>query len=217
MLLKVLTTRDVRLGGAKHALHAEPADASDRLLTPLSPEGCAAVRDALARYLYGRLFDWVVRAINERLGGGNGGKGGDAKAPLIHLVDLFGFEMLRVNSFEQLCINYADERLHQLFVEQILVAEEIAHLDEGVAWPRLMLPDNQPCIDLLSNRGHGLPDGLLQLLDNTTRLPNATEASFFTQVHEVKPLAAPSGRKPTPGPPPPLPRRHPPIARCCGC
>ena len=52
------------------------------------------------------------------------------------------------------------------------MTEEVTHLDEGISWPRLLLPDNQPCVDLLANRGHGLPDGVLWLLDNETRLPN---------------------------------------------
>ena len=116
---------------------------------------------------------------------------GGAKTTLsVGLLDLFGFESFETNSFEQLCINYANEALQHFFVQCTFHAEELLHHEEGVAWSPVWYPDNREALDLLAKA----PTGLFHILDAVCRTPQATDTTFATQlfqVHASHPLLAP--------------------------
>jgi len=162
----------------------------ERIVKPLEPAAATESRDALAKTLYARLFDWLVTAINRRIsslggnangaaGAANGG-GAQATRRSIGILDIYGFECFETNSFEQLCINLANERLQQQFNAQVLAGEQAEYAAEGVDWSYIDFVDNQDCLDLLEGCGGGgggaggACEGVFPLIDEACRLPRAT-------------------------------------------
>mmetsp|Transcript_33071 Transcript_33071/g.93600 ORF Transcript_33071/g.93600 Transcript_33071/m.93600 type:complete len:1272 (+) Transcript_33071:218-4033(+) len=130
-------------------------------------------RDALAKALYAALFDWLVRRINESLGDPKKLK----KAQSINILDIYGFEHFKVNSFEQLCINFANERLQQQFNKYLFKLEQEEYAREGIDWAHVDFEDNQECVDLIEQK---MPRGVgvLSLLDEECVFPKATDETF---------------------------------------
>jgi myosin-5 len=120
-------------------------------------------RDALSKALYSHLFNWLVQLLNKTIANkaeskdGDGNTASTSTVEFIGLLDIFGFEIFKVNSFEQLCINYANERLQRHFNEYMLLQEQIIYEDEGINWKRITFSDNQQCLDLIDNKVHGKP------------------------------------------------------------
>jgi myosin-5 len=168
------------------------------LLIKLTPQQASGARDSLARGLYELAFVWLVAAINAGLGRGAAADGdAGAASPFVGLLDVFGFEDFEHNSFEQLCINYANERLQQLLVERLFRLEAKLYADEGVPHPSgggSSFADNLGCVLLLS----GKPSGIFRLLDSACITPQASDAKFIAAVnatHSANPfLGAPSGK-----------------------
>jgi myosin-5 len=106
-------------------------------VVPLSPAQAVNTRDALAKALYSRLFDWLVAAINVAIDKSKSTKG------FIGVLDIFGFENFKVNSFEQLCINYANEKLQQHFNQTIFKIEQEEYEREKINWSKIQFKDNQ--------------------------------------------------------------------------
>ncbi|KAK3242430.1 hypothetical protein CYMTET_47881, partial [Cymbomonas tetramitiformis] len=130
-------------------------------------------RDALAKELYGTLFDWLVVRINESI---------DNTATMskaIGVLDIFGFEVFDFNSFEQLCINYANEKLHQQFVNHYFKVELDEYKHENVPVDFIDFRDNAPCLDLIEKK----PVGILSLLHEECRLKTATDLSFVEKLN----------------------------------
>jgi len=124
----------------------------------------AVSRDSLAKATYERMFSWLIYRTNLIL---------TSKAPssgFIGILDIFGFEIFQVNSFEQLCINYANEKLQNLFNHHIFVMEQEAYAAEGVDVTAIQFVNNQPCVDLIEKK----PIGLLPLLDEICYLGRET-------------------------------------------
>mmetsp|Transcript_36306 Transcript_36306/g.58686 ORF Transcript_36306/g.58686 Transcript_36306/m.58686 type:complete len:1509 (-) Transcript_36306:778-5304(-) len=129
-------------------------------------------RDALAKGLYGRLFEWLVQRINKSIRN-------DAKtANFIGVLDIFGFESFKINSFEQLCINYANEKLQQQFNQYVFKMEQEEYMREKITWSYVDFVDNQPCLDLLEKK----PLGLFCLLDEECVFPKGSDKSFAGKV-----------------------------------
>ena len=136
----------------------------------LLPAGKARdVRDALARYLYGTLFSFLVKRINSQIVSDVG------ENNFIGLLDIFGFEYYTVNTFEQLCINYANERLQQLFVDCVLRADQVEYELEGIAWNRHEFPDNSCVIDLLDK-------SVFPMLDEECRVVAGNDANYLSKL-----------------------------------
>ncbi|XP_052467709.1 unconventional myosin-XVB-like [Carassius gibelio] len=144
----------------------------DRIYCPLSVESAIESRDAIAKMLYSVLFDWILERINEWLIP-------TEMDSTVGIVDIYGFEDLGVNSFEQLCINFANEQLQQ-FVNKALVAQEQEEYSaEQIQWYPIILEDSNGCLDLISAR----PYGILRILDDQTSLPQATDHTFLQKCH----------------------------------
>ena len=147
---------------------------SESVIAKNSKAQAALARDALAKAIYARLFDWLVSIINQTLSGGEGGFTPRSEPTFIGLLDVYGFESFLVNSFEQLCINFANEKLQQFFLRFVFKGEEALYEVEGVAWSKIEYQDNQGCIDLIEKT----PTGVLRLLDETCKKPGATDKNF---------------------------------------
>ncbi|XP_076890093.1 myosin-1-like, partial [Bidens hawaiensis] len=132
-------------------------------------------RDALAKSIYSCLFDWLVEQINKSL---SAGKRQSRRS--ISILDIYGFESFDVNSLEQFCINYANERLQQHFNHHLFKLQQEEYIQDGINWAKVDFEDNQDCLSLFEKR----PLGLLFLLDEETTFPNATDMSFANKLKE---------------------------------
>ncbi|XP_031144848.1 myosin-9-like isoform X1 [Sander lucioperca] len=134
--------------------------------------------EALAKASYERMFRWLVMRINKALD-----KTKRQGASFIGILDIAGFEIFELNSFEQLCINYTNEKLQQLFNHTMFILEQEEYQREGIEWSFIDFGlDLQPCIDLIEKPAG--PPGILALLDEECWFPKATDKSFVEKVHQ---------------------------------
>ncbi|KAM9363330.1 myosin-9-like [Symphorus nematophorus] len=132
--------------------------------------------EALAKASYERMFRWLVLRINKALD-----KTKRQGASFIGILDIAGFEIFELNSFEQLCINYTNEKLQQLFNHTMFILEQEEYQREGIEWSFIDFGlDLQPCIDLIEKPAG--PPGVLALLDEECWFPKATDKSFVEKV-----------------------------------
>nr|XP_015220858.1 PREDICTED: unconventional myosin-Vb-like isoform X1 [Lepisosteus oculatus] len=154
--------------------HRRLVVAGETLVKPMPWQQACEARDALAKHVYGQLFSWVVRRLNAAL-----------RAPrrtpksFIGVLDIYGFEMFERNSFEQFCINYANEKLQQQFTQRVFQLEQEEYVREGIPWSRVEFSDNQPCIALIEG-----PLGVLDLLDEECRMPKGSDESWARKLYE---------------------------------
>lgn len=132
-------------------------------------------RDALAKFIYVRLFDWLVERINSSLHVGKRHVGRS-----ISILDIYGFESLQKNSFEQMCINYANERLQQHCNRHLLKLEQEDYELDGIDWTNVDFEDNQECLDLFEKKS----SGLLSVLDAESNLPKASDLTFANKLKQ---------------------------------
>ncbi|XP_078166970.1 myosin-1-like [Carex rostrata] len=132
-------------------------------------------RDALAKSLYASLFDWLVGQINKSLAVGKACTGKS-----ISILDIYGFESFNKNSFEQFCINYANERLQQHFNRHLFKLEQEEYVQDGIDWTKVEFEDNQDCLNLFEKK----PLGLLSLLDEESTFPNGTDLTLANKLKQ---------------------------------
>ncbi|XP_077382235.1 uncharacterized protein LOC144021880 isoform X2 [Festucalex cinctus] len=133
--------------------------------------------EALAKATYERLFRWLVHRVNRALDR----RQRQGAAYFIGILDIAGFEIFLLNSFEQLCINYTNEKLQQLFNHTMFILEQEEYQREGIEWNFIDFGlDLQPCIDLIERPTH--PPGVLALLDEECWFPRATDQSFVEKL-----------------------------------
>jgi myosin heavy subunit len=150
-----------------------------------SPLQAADNRDTLAKALYGSLFDWVVNSINDTLKG-------EYDPQVVHsigILDIFGFEVFDINSFEQLCINYANEKLQLHFNSVVFGQEMQMYESEGIPLVNIDFVDNNMCVHLIENRKLGL----ISLLEEECSLGNGKDLSYVNKIDK----AFGAGRKDT--------------------
>uniref|UniRef100_A0A8C4ZJ21 Myosin XIX n=1 Tax=Gadus morhua TaxID=8049 RepID=A0A8C4ZJ21_GADMO len=140
------------------------------ILKPCSLSDCGVRRDCLAKVVYAHLFEWLTSFINRSICADN-----SAWCNFIGLLDVYGFECFQRNNLEQLCINYANEKLQQHFVAHYLRAQQEEYVSEGLEWSFVRYQDNQSCLDLIE----GNPTGVFPLLNEESRLNRASDAGKF--------------------------------------
>ncbi|KAL6053329.1 Unconventional myosin-XIX [Balamuthia mandrillaris] len=170
------------LEGMRHVLTERKVSAANETYTvPMSLEQADGARDALSMLLYSRMFDWLVTALNDNIANTSKQQRQKAKAEkggLIGVLDIYGFECFDNNSFEQFCINYANEKLQQQFNAHIFKLEQQEYVREELKWTYIDFDDNQPCLDLIEQK----PLGILSLLDEECRLAKATPETFVDKL-----------------------------------
>eukprot|EP01029_Cantina_marsupialis_P007646 TRINITY_DN185_c0_g4_i1.p1 TRINITY_DN185_c0_g4~~TRINITY_DN185_c0_g4_i1.p1 ORF type:complete len:2063 (-),score=796.14 TRINITY_DN185_c0_g4_i1:239-6427(-) len=138
-------------------------------------------RDAFAKTVYGKMFDWLICKINEALGKGlSQNTSTNDQTSLIGVLDIFGFESFETNSFEQLCINYCNEKLQFHFNDHIFRMEQDEYKSEGIPVDNIQFIDNQPCLDLLEMRG----TGVFSMIDEEINVPKGSDAGFLSKVFQ---------------------------------
>lgn len=95
------------------------------------------------------------------------------------VLDIYGFETFEINSFEQFCINYANEKLQQQFNKHVFKLEQQEYLKEGIAWKMIDFYDNQPCIDLIESKL-----GILDLLDEECKVSNLFTILIYIKIFD---------------------------------
>uniref|UniRef100_G3PXX3 Myosin IXA n=1 Tax=Gasterosteus aculeatus aculeatus TaxID=481459 RepID=G3PXX3_GASAC len=169
MLFEALTTRKTVTVG-------------ERLIVPYKLSEAGTVRDSMAKSLYSALFDWIVFRINHALLNIRDLEE-TTKILSIGVLDIFGFEDYENNSFEQFCINFANERLQHYFNQHIFKLEQEEYRAEGISWRNIDYIDNTGCINLISKK----PTALFHLLDEECNFPQATNQTLldkFKRQHE---------------------------------
>ncbi|XP_057957772.1 myosin-15 [Malania oleifera] len=161
LLLATLCTRSIqtREGSIVKALDCNAAVAS---------------RDALAKTSYARLFDWLVEKVNSSVG-----QDPDSQIQ-IGVLDIYGFECFKHNSFEQFCINFANEKLQQHFNEHVFKMEQEEYRKEAINWSYIEFIDNQDVLDLIEKK----PIGIIALLDEACMFPKSTHETFSTKLFQ---------------------------------
>jgi hypothetical protein len=141
-------------------------------------------RDTLAKSLYSNLFDWTIQRVNATLK--------TEHSPFsIGILDIFGFEVFELNSFEQLCINYANEKLQFHFNDVIFSEETVMYAEEGISLDKVNFEDNGECVNLIE----GKPYGLLSLLEEECSLGNATDLTYISKCEKTFGTGKPQANK----------------------
>uniref|UniRef100_A0A7N0ZY67 Myosin-12 n=1 Tax=Kalanchoe fedtschenkoi TaxID=63787 RepID=A0A7N0ZY67_KALFE len=146
-----------------------------KITKPLDPGAAALSRDALAKTVYSRLFDWLVDKINSSIGQDPNA------ASLIGVLDIYGFESFKINSFEQLCINLTNEKLQQHFNQHVFKMEQEDYTKEEINWSYVEFVDNQDVLDLIEKK----PGGIIALLDEACMFPRSTHETFAQKLYQT--------------------------------
>ncbi|GER24987.1 myosin XI [Striga asiatica] len=151
----------------------------------LDPTAAVASRDALAKIVYSRLFDWLVDRINSSIGQDPNSK------CLIGVLDIYGFESFKTNSFEQFCINLTNEKLqqhfNQLFDTKLVIWQHVFKMEqeeytkEEINWSYIEFIDNQDVLDLIEKK----PGGIIALLDEACMFPRSTHDTFAQKLYQT--------------------------------
>ncbi|KAJ5069604.1 unconventional myosin-ie [Anaeramoeba ignava] len=120
-------------------------------------------RDALAKAIYTRMFDYVVDCVNKALGETD-------SVLVLGILDIFGFEIFKNNGFEQFCINFVNEKLQQIFIELTLKMEQEEYVKEGIKWEPIDYFDNKICCDLIEGKK---PPGIITILNDVCLMPQS--------------------------------------------
>ncbi|XP_042284922.1 unconventional myosin-IXb isoform X1 [Thunnus maccoyii] len=167
--------------------------AKDTVVSQYTLQEATTVRDSMAKTLYSALFDWIILHINHALLNRRDMEE-SVSCLSIGILDMFGFENLQTNSFEQLCINYTNEKLQYYINQHIFKLEQEDYVAEGITWQNISYTDNAGCIQLISEKTTGLFD----LLDEESNLPQATDETLLDklrQQHQDNPFFVPTTDK----------------------
>ncbi|KAM7351605.1 myosin 28B1 [Cochliomyia hominivorax] len=146
----------------------------EQVVTPLSKESALEGRDAFVKSLYGSIFVRIVERINETIDKDSG-----KSMNSIGVLDIFGFENFTDNSFEQLCINYANENLQQFFVKHIFKMEQQEYQNENINWQHIEFQDNQEILDLIGMKSVNI----MSLIDEESKFPKGSDHTLLEKLH----------------------------------
>ncbi|XP_039930696.1 unconventional myosin-VIIb isoform X1 [Hirundo rustica] len=147
---------------------------------PLNIVQAANGRDAFVKGIYGRIFLWIVNKINSAIFNPTSQKPKD-RHQSIGLLDIFGFENFSNNSFEQLCINIANEHLQQFFVHHVFKLEQEEYIAEHIAWNNIDFTDNHQALDVIALK----PMNIISLIDEESRFPKGTDATMLIKINSL--------------------------------
>ncbi|OPJ70589.1 unconventional myosin-Vc isoform A [Patagioenas fasciata monilis] len=157
---------------AQWLCHRKIVTSSETVTKPMTRAQAVNARDALAKKIYSHLFDFIVERINQAL------QFPGKQHTFIGVLDIYGFETFDVNSFEQFCINYANEKLQQQFNLHVFKLEQEEYMKEDIPWTLIDFYDNQPVIDLIEAKM-----GILDLLDEECLLPHGTDENWLQKLY----------------------------------
>ncbi|GAA5820874.1 hypothetical protein JCM10212_006566, partial [Sporobolomyces blumeae] len=147
---------------------------------PLNPAQAKAVRDALAKAVYNNLFEWIVDRVNRSM------KSKSPASNIIGVLDIYGFEIFDTNQFEQLCINYVNEKLQQIFIQLTLKTEQEEYVREQIKWTPIDYFNNKIVCDLIEEKR---PPGIFAALNDACATahadPTAADGSFSQRLGGV--------------------------------
>ncbi|KII94264.1 hypothetical protein PLICRDRAFT_421752 [Plicaturopsis crispa FD-325 SS-3] len=172
LVQKVLTSKvmETQRGGRRGSVYD----------VPLNPAQATSGRDALSKAIYNNLFEWIVSRINVSM------KPRSASAHVIGILDIFGFEIFEDNSFEQLCINYVNEKLQQIFIELTLKTEQEEYVREQIQWNPIKYFNNKIVCDLIEEKR---PPGIFAALNDACATahadPTAADNSFIQRTSQL--------------------------------
>lgn len=164
LLTEALTTRTIFAQG-------------DAVVAPMSTIQSLDVRDAFVKGIYGRMFIWIVGKINDAI---YKPKHSQIERTSIGVLDIFGFENFTHNSFEQFCINYANENLQQFFVRHIFKLEQEEYNVEAINWQHIEFVDNQDALDMIAIK----PLNIMALVDEESKFPKGTDQTMLNKLHK---------------------------------
>ncbi|XP_062828632.1 unconventional myosin-Vb isoform X4 [Anolis carolinensis] len=153
--------------------HRKLVTTSETYIKNMSVQQVVNARNALAKHIYAQLFNWIVQHINKAL------YTTVKQHSFIGVLDIYGFETFEVNSFEQFCINYANEKLQQQFNSHVFKLEQEEYMKEQIPWTLIDFYDNQPCIDLIEAKL-----GILDLLDEECKVPKGTDQNWAQKLYD---------------------------------
>uniref|UniRef100_A0A803VYL4 Myosin VB n=1 Tax=Ficedula albicollis TaxID=59894 RepID=A0A803VYL4_FICAL len=153
--------------------HRKLVTTAETLVKSMSLHQVENARNALAKHIYAQLFTWIVQHINVAL------HSTVRQHSFIGVLDIYGFETFEVNSFEQFCINYANEKLQQQFNSHVFKLEQEEYMKEEISWTLIEFYDNQPCIDLIEAKL-----GILDLLDEECKVPKGTDQNWAQKLYD---------------------------------
>ncbi|XP_054842778.1 unconventional myosin-Vb isoform X2 [Eublepharis macularius] len=168
-----------RLLGVEHSqmehwlCHRKLVTTSETYIKTMSAQQAVNARNALAKHIYAQLFNWIVQHINKAL------YTTVKQHSFIGVLDIYGFETFEVNSFEQFCINYANEKLQQQFNLHVFKLEQEEYMKEQIPWTLIDFYDNQPCIDLIEAKL-----GIFDLLDEECKVPKGTDENWAQKLYD---------------------------------
>uniref|UniRef100_UPI0037E9110A unconventional myosin-Ic-like isoform X2 n=1 Tax=Semicossyphus pulcher TaxID=241346 RepID=UPI0037E9110A len=179
-LAKLLGVDGSALGEA--LTHKKLTAKGEEMVSPLNFEQAVSARDALAKTVYGRTFTWLVEKINQSLALKDEIYHSSKGSSVIGLLDIYGFEVLLHNSFEQFCINYCNEKLQQLFIELTLRSEQEEYETEGIAWETVQYFDNKIICDLIEEKHKGI---ISILVEECLRPGETCDVSFLEKLEDT--------------------------------
>ncbi|XP_058614068.1 unconventional myosin-VIIa isoform X2 [Onychostoma macrolepis] len=185
-----VVVRSMDLAKAATLLEVDPQDVmtclttrtlitrGESVSTPLSVDQGLDVRDAFVKGIYGRLFVWIVDKINAAIYRTPSTESKTVRRS-IGLLDIFGFENFTINSFEQLCINFANENLQQFFVRHVFKLEQEEYNLEDINWQHIEFTDNQDALDMIAMK----PMNIISLIDEESKFPKGTDATMLNKLN----------------------------------
>ncbi|KAG8575725.1 hypothetical protein GDO81_009651 [Engystomops pustulosus] len=154
--------------------HRKLVTAAETFIKPLSRLQATNARDALSKHIYANLFSWIVTQVNKAL------LSSAKQNSFIGVLDIYGFETFEINSFEQFCINYANEKLQQQFNLHVFKLEQEEYMKEQIPWTLIDFYDNQPCINLIEAKM-----GILDLLDEECKMPKGSDNTWAQKLYNT--------------------------------
>lgn len=135
---------------------------------------CCSIRDSFIRYIYNNLFENIIKRINGCLSSNI--EGGE-----ISILDIYGFENMDSNSFEQFCINYANEKLHSLFIQRVFDHQQHLYMDEGIDWSLIKYENDSSLIEIIEGKS-----GIIDILNDESKLSQGSDKRLLDSIRDLQ-------------------------------